>query len=92
MMQATHINFICPMRFDTFPLDTQVGKLCKTNLKPITFLELDEIKWLKELTANAIMQQSLIQSLNLTTRGRGEGRLQIYKSTVRRQDSHQNWP
>ena len=22
--QATHINFICPMRFDNFPLDTQV--------------------------------------------------------------------
>ena len=22
--QATHINFICPMRFDAFPLDTQV--------------------------------------------------------------------
>ena len=24
--QATHINFICPMRFDAFPLDTQVGQ------------------------------------------------------------------
>ncbi|XP_023344754.1 glycine receptor subunit alpha-1 [Eurytemora carolleeae] len=24
--QATHINFICPMRFDTFPLDTQACK------------------------------------------------------------------
>ena len=23
-LQATHINFICPMRFDNFPLDTQV--------------------------------------------------------------------
>ena len=44
MMQATHINFICPMRFDTFPLDTQVWKLCKTNLKRITFLDLDVIK------------------------------------------------
>ena len=22
--QATHITFICPMRFDSFPLDTQV--------------------------------------------------------------------
>ncbi len=22
--QATHITFICPMRFDAFPLDTQV--------------------------------------------------------------------
>ena len=25
-MQATHINFICPMRFDNFPLDTQTCK------------------------------------------------------------------
>merc|ERR1719346_893244 len=24
--QATHITFICPMRFDKFPLDTQVCK------------------------------------------------------------------
>jgi len=24
--QATHINFICPMRFDAFPLDTQICK------------------------------------------------------------------
>ena len=24
LFQATHINFICPMRFDAFPLDTQV--------------------------------------------------------------------
>ena len=24
VLQATHINFICPMRFDNFPLDTQV--------------------------------------------------------------------
>ena len=24
--QATHINFICPMRFDNFPLDTQARK------------------------------------------------------------------
>ena len=24
--QATHINFICPMRFDNFPLDTQTCK------------------------------------------------------------------
>ena len=24
LLQATHINFICPMRFDAFPLDTQV--------------------------------------------------------------------
>ena len=24
LSQATHINFICPMRFDAFPLDTQV--------------------------------------------------------------------
>ena len=24
--QATHINFICPMRFDAFPLDTQSCK------------------------------------------------------------------
>jgi len=24
--QATHINFICPMRFDNFPLDTQICK------------------------------------------------------------------
>ena len=23
--KATHINFICPMRFDAFPLDTQVS-------------------------------------------------------------------
>ena len=23
--QATHITFICPMRFDSFPLDTQVS-------------------------------------------------------------------
>ena len=23
--QATHIKFTCPMRFDAFPLDTQVG-------------------------------------------------------------------
>ena len=30
--QATHITFICPMRFDAFPLDTQVDifapKIC----------------------------------------------------------------
>ena len=25
LLQATHINFICPMRFDAFPLDTQVS-------------------------------------------------------------------
>ena len=25
--QATHITFICPMRFDSFPLDTQVRAL-----------------------------------------------------------------
>ena len=25
-LQATHINFICPMRFDNFPLDTQTCK------------------------------------------------------------------
>ena len=25
--QATHITFICPMRFDAFPLDTQVRRL-----------------------------------------------------------------
>ena len=24
--QATHITFICPMRFDAFPLDTQVRR------------------------------------------------------------------
>ena len=24
--QAVHITFICPMRFDAFPLDTQVRK------------------------------------------------------------------
>ena len=30
--QATHINFICPMRFDNFPLDTQV------RLKRISFI------------------------------------------------------
>ena len=24
--QATQINFICPMRFDNFPLDTQICK------------------------------------------------------------------
>ena len=27
--QATHITFICPMRFDSFPLDTQVSLLVK---------------------------------------------------------------
>ena len=26
VLQATHINFICPMRYDSFPLDTQVAK------------------------------------------------------------------
>jgi hypothetical protein len=26
--QATHITFICPMRFDAFPLDTQVTLFC----------------------------------------------------------------
>ena len=32
--QATHINFICPMRFDNFPLDTQVksARVRKTKL------------------------------------------------------------
>ena len=25
--QATHITFICPMRFDAFPLDTQVRQI-----------------------------------------------------------------
>ena len=30
--QATHINFICPMRFDAFPLDTQV-EIILGNLK-----------------------------------------------------------
>merc|ERR1711884_1027662 len=25
-LKATHINFICPMRFDNFPLDTQTCK------------------------------------------------------------------
>ena len=28
--QATHINFICPMRFDAFPLDTQVEIILST--------------------------------------------------------------
>ena len=27
--QATHITFICPMRFDAFPLDTQVRQFFK---------------------------------------------------------------
>ena len=27
--KATHINFICPMRFDNFPLDTQVHLIKK---------------------------------------------------------------
>ena len=26
VLQATHINFICPMRYDSFPLDTQVAE------------------------------------------------------------------
>jgi hypothetical protein len=29
--QATHITFICPMVFDSFPLDTQI---CKFQVKP----------------------------------------------------------
>ena len=39
--QATHITFICPMRFDSFPLDTQVGRdeetstLCLCNRRPM---------------------------------------------------------
>ena len=31
--QATHINFICPMRFDNFPLDTQVASALIINRK-----------------------------------------------------------
>ena len=35
--QATHINFICPMRFDNFPLDTQVKSpmITKRNKKKL---------------------------------------------------------
>ena len=29
--QATQINFICPMRFDNFPLDTQVLQLVESD-------------------------------------------------------------
>jgi hypothetical protein len=36
--QATHITFICPMRFDSFPLDTQVrGHPQMTSLKFVLF-------------------------------------------------------
>jgi hypothetical protein len=32
--QATHITFICPMRFDKFPLDTQRCMFQVSVLKP----------------------------------------------------------
>ena len=37
--QATHITFICPMLFDSFPLDTQVCKFQVSNqLRPACYL------------------------------------------------------
>ncbi len=42
----------------------------------------NQAKRLKELTANAIMQQSLIQSLNLTTRGGGRGGYRYIKAQL----------
>ena len=45
--QATHINFICPMRFDNFPLDTQVDSALIRNRKlKNNILDLQAPGWL----------------------------------------------
>ena len=41
--QATHITFICPMRFDAFPLDTQVIRHSINYYYSIIFL----VNWVK---------------------------------------------
>lgn len=81
--QATHITFICPMRFDSFPLDTQrclfqVGSYSFNDQKMI-FLESPRVKGYVETSRSIVLDYDVkINPLKLSDRILNYGSLGNY--------------
>lgn len=68
--QATHINFICPMRFDNFPLDTQTCKFqvgsYSYDVAKMTFTQTNKVQGYGK-TAHSVVLDYAVNVLQLNT-------------------------
>jgi len=66
--QATHINFICPMRFDNFPLDTQTCKFqvgsYSYDMAKMTFTQTNKVQGYVK-TAHSVVLDYAVNVLQL---------------------------